>query len=121
VRLEARCPFHNLTSATTKKYGSRKREERDLAQVGILRFENVAKSFGGTQALKGVSFDVNRGEVVALLGEKGSGISTRIKVLGGIVAADSGGVSIDGAPYCHRADPHKALPSFIRISASSSG
>jgi ribose transport system ATP-binding protein len=88
---------------TAKNYGSRTREERDLARGGILRFENVAKSFGGTQALKGVSFDVNRGEVVALLGENGAGKSTLIKVLGGIVAADSGAVSIDGEPYRHRA------------------
>ena len=94
---------------TAKNYGSRTREERDLAQAGILRFENVAKSFGGTQALKGVSFDVNRGEVVALLGENGAGKSTLIKVLGGIVAADSGAVSIDGAPYRHRADARQSV------------
>jgi ribose transport system ATP-binding protein len=94
---------------TAKTYGSRTREERDLAQAGILRFENVAKSFGGTQALKGVSFDVNRGEVVALLGENGAGKSTLIKVLGGIVAADSGAVSIDGEPYRHRADARQSV------------
>ena len=80
-----------------------------MAQAGILRFENVAKSFGGTQALKGVSFEVNRGEVVALLGEDGAGKSTLIKVLGGIVTADSGAVSIDGEPYRHRADARQRV------------
>ena len=80
-----------------------------MAEAGVLRFENVVKSFGGTQALKGVSFDVNRGEVVALLGENGAGKSTLIKVLGGIVAADSGRVSIDGEPYRHRADTRQSV------------
>ena len=36
-----------------------------MAGVGCLSFEEVAKSFGGTQALRGVSFDVARGEIVA--------------------------------------------------------
>src|SRR4051794_41187863 len=75
-----------------------------MAVDGILRFDNVVKSFGGTRALKGVSFDVCRGEVVALLGENGAGKSTLIKVLGGIFRADSGQVSIDGVPYRHHAN-----------------
>lgn len=75
-----------------------------MAVDGILRFDNVVKSFGGTRALKGVSFDVRRGEVVALLGENGAGKSTLIKVLGGIFRADGGQVSIDGVPYRHRAN-----------------
>ena len=69
---------------------------------GSLRFENIVKSFGGTQALKGVSFTVGRGEIVALLGENGAGKSTIIKVLGGIHTADSGAVLIDDALYQHR-------------------
>lgn len=66
-----------------------------------LFFDRVIKSFGGTQALRGVSLRVARGEIVALLGENGAGKSTLIKVLGGIHRPDQGQVSIDGIPYSH--------------------
>lgn len=68
-----------------------------------LLFDRIVKVFGGTQALKGVSLKVERGEIVALLGENGAGKSTLIKVLGGIHRADEGGVFIDGVPYAHEA------------------
>ncbi len=55
----------------------------------------------GTRALKGVSLKVERGEIVALLGENGAGKSTLIKVLGGIHRPDEGGVFIDGTAYAH--------------------
>jgi ribose transport system ATP-binding protein len=70
-----------------------------MSGSGSLRFDGIAKSFGGTQALKGVSFEVRRGEIVALLGENGAGKSTLIKILSGIHKPDSGAVAIDGAPY----------------------
>ena len=68
-----------------------------------LFFDRIVKSFGGTQALRGVSLTVGRGEIVALLGENGAGKSTLIKVLGGIHRPDEGGVRIDGVPYAHEA------------------
>jgi ribose transport system ATP-binding protein len=71
--------------------------------AGGLFFDRVVKSFGGTQALRGVSLKVGRGEIVALLGENGAGKSTLIKVLGGIHNPDSGQVSVDGVPYAHEA------------------
>lgn len=68
-----------------------------------LLFDRIVKSFGGTQALRGVSLKIERGEIVALLGENGAGKSTLIKVLGGIHRPDGGGVFIDGQPYAHEA------------------
>jgi ribose transport system ATP-binding protein len=67
--------------------------------IRTLRFDDIVKSFGGTQALKGVSFELRQGEIVALLGENGAGKSTLIKILSGIHKADSGSIRIDGAPY----------------------
>ncbi|NBZ86739.1 sugar ABC transporter ATP-binding protein [Stagnihabitans tardus] len=73
-----------------------------MSEEGLF-FDRVVKSFGGTQALKGVSLKVGRGEIVALLGENGAGKSTLIKVLGGIHRPDQGRVMIDGTDYAHEA------------------
>ncbi|MCL6282477.1 sugar ABC transporter ATP-binding protein [Ruegeria sp. 2012CJ41-6] len=67
-----------------------------------LFFDGIDKHFGGTYALKDVSLTVERGEILALLGENGAGKSTLIKVLGGIHHPDAGRVLIDGEPYAHR-------------------
>ncbi len=75
--------------------------EQDLQGQTGLFFDQVAKSFGGTKALRGVSLRINRGEIVALLGENGAGKSTLIKILGGIYSPDSGQVLVDGRPYSH--------------------
>lgn len=60
----------------------------------VLRFENVHKSFGRTNALRGVSLHCAQGEILALLGPNGAGKSTTIGIATGILRADSGSVQI---------------------------
>ena len=63
-----------------------------------LELRNLSKSFGGTQALRGVDLSLLPGEVHGLLGENGSGKSTLIKVLAGFHDPDEGELLIDGQP-----------------------
>jgi ABC-type Fe3+/spermidine/putrescine transport system ATPase subunit len=62
----------------------------------ILEVRDIAKSYPGTTALKGVSLDVRAGEFLALVGPSGSGKSTLLKIIGGFEAPTSGCVLIDG-------------------------
>jgi rhamnose transport system ATP-binding protein len=64
--------------------------------MSILSLSQISKSFPGVRALHDVSFDLNRGEVTALIGENGAGKSTIVKVLTGIYAPDSGTVTVGG-------------------------
>jgi ribose transport system ATP-binding protein len=59
----------------------------------------VRKSFGATQALRGVSFEVQPGEVHSLIGENGAGKSTLMKILSGAHQADEGTLELDGASF----------------------
>src|SRR5476651_1813489 len=63
----------------------------------LLQLSSVTKSFGAVRALKGVSFDLQAGEVHALLGENGAGKSTLIKIITGAHQPDGGEIAINGA------------------------
>jgi D-xylose transport system ATP-binding protein len=62
----------------------------------VLALKGVSKSFGPVQALSNVDFEVQPGEVVALVGDNGAGKSTLVKTIAGIHPADSGTISFEG-------------------------
>src|SRR5829696_6273853 len=62
----------------------------------VLALKGVSKSFGPVQALSDVDFEVQPGEVVALVGDNGAGKSTLVKTIAGIHPADSGRISFEG-------------------------
>jgi ribose transport system ATP-binding protein len=69
-----------------------------------LRLSGIEKAFGATRALRGVSLEVNAGEVHALIGENGAGKSTLMKILSGAYQPDAGRIELDEQPFDPR-DP----------------
>jgi ABC-type sugar transport system ATPase subunit len=65
----------------------------------LLEAKNLRRTFGETIALDSCSVSIVQGEIHAVVGENGSGKSTLIKVLSGIVGAESGALEWDGAPF----------------------
>lgn len=62
----------------------------------IIKAENITKSFGNLQVLKGVDFHASEAEVVAIMGASGAGKSTLLQILGTLSTPDSGSLEIDG-------------------------
>lgn len=75
--------------------------------IPVLQLRSIQKRFLGVHALKGVSLEVQPGEVVALLGENGAGKSTLMKIAGGIEQPDSGEILLGGTRVVVR-DVHTA-------------
>ena len=62
----------------------------------IIKAENITKSFGNLQVLKGVDFHASEAEVVAIMGASGAGKSTLLQILGTLSTPDGGSLEIDG-------------------------
>ena len=88
-------------------------QEQDSPCV-LLRMRGIDKAFGATRALRGVSLQVNRGEVRALIGENGAGKSTLMKVLSGVHRSDAGHIEFNGETYVPNG-PHDARAAGVAM------
>ena len=67
-----------------------------MSETALLQLHNISKAFGGVQALKDVSLNVEPGEVHAVIGENGAGKSTLMKIIAGALQPDSGDIVFNG-------------------------
>jgi ABC-type Fe3+/spermidine/putrescine transport system ATPase subunit len=72
-----------------------------------VRIDRVVKSFGGTQAVAGVSLDITRGSLTTVLGPSGCGKTTLLRLIAGFVEPDGGDILIDGVSQ-------RGLPPYLR-------
>ena len=76
--------------------------------MAMLTVENLEVYYGAIRALKGVSFEVNEGEVVALIGANGAGKTTTLHTVTGLLRAHSGSIMFDGKDLT-KTPPHKIV------------
>ena len=62
----------------------------------MIELQGITKSFGSLQVLKGVDLQVERGEVVSIIGPSGAGKTTLLQIMGTLDRPDTGRVLIDG-------------------------
>ena len=82
--------------------------------MAILEIRNLTKSFGKTEVLKGVSFSMEEGEVVSVIGSSGSGKTTLLRCVNFLERADSGQVYLDGELFFDGESHQKITPVELR-------
>jgi len=80
----------------------------------LLHAEDVAISFGGIRALKGVDVTVEEGQILCLAGENGCGKSTLVKIISGVYTPDEGTITIDGVERTHL-NPRQAIAAGVQV------
>jgi ABC-type sugar transport system ATPase subunit len=84
----------------------------NLSSAAIFQTKDLAKSYGGVNALRGVTLDIRPGEILGLCGENGSGKSTFLKIISGQIQPTSGTLFLDGKEVDFR-NPNDALKKGI--------
>ena len=80
----------------------------------ILSVKDLKVNYGGIEAVKGISFDVPRGEIVTLIGANGAGKSTTLKAIAGLVKPSAGSIEFNGANITGK-DPSAIVASGITL------
>ncbi len=72
-----------------------------MAAEPVVRIQGLRKRFGDNEVLKGIDLEVQRGEVIAIIGKSGSGKSTLLRCINGLEEFQAGTLTVDGAPLKH--------------------
>lgn len=82
--------------------------------MSLLKVENIQKSFGKTQVLRDISFSLEKGEVLAIIGSSGSGKTTLLRCLNFLETPQVGKISVNGEVLYDSSDKSKTSESEIR-------
>ena len=63
--------------------------------IGMLKISNLRKSFGSTEVLKGIDLEINKGEIVVIVGPSGGGKTTLLRCINALEKADKGNITVD--------------------------
>ena len=77
--------------------------------MSMLEIKNISKSFGKAEVLKDISFSVEKGQAVSIIGPSGSGKSTLLRIVNQLEKADGGSISICGTPMISCGEDGKAV------------
>jgi branched-chain amino acid transport system ATP-binding protein len=76
--------------------------------VSFLEVRNLVVAYGAIQAVRGVTFDVEQGQIVSLIGSNGAGKTTTLRTISGLLRPVSGEILLDGEPI-HKLPAHEIL------------
>ena len=89
--------------------------------MAFLEVRDLRKNFGGTEVLKGVSFSLDQGKVLAVIGSSGNGKTTLLRCLNGLETADGGCVIVDGTATVFGGDSSASCISSVENVAAKTG
>ncbi len=89
-----------------------------MAKDSVIEVKNLVKSYGKTEVLKGISFNVERGTMLALLGPNGAGKTTTVRILSTLLSYEKGSVKVEGQDVQKRPDKIREIIGLTGQSAA---
>jgi ABC-2 type transport system ATP-binding protein len=100
-------------SVERREYLKRKKSLRGPGSMSAVEVKNLVKKYGSIDAVKGISFSINEGEIFGLIGPNGAGKTTTLRVLSTLLSINGGTVTILGHDLSKQAGEIRKLISYL--------